>query len=91
MNQRGATKSGGVYGTIIGDWRRNGIYTSYQAKCISRMAKRQLLAVLIKTPHNTMSRQMSYGRMSLPFILHEYVLFLLGSLAKEQASRLLGT
>lgn len=28
LNQRDATLPGGYYGTIIGDWRRDGVYTS---------------------------------------------------------------
>lgn len=101
LNQREATKSGGIYGTIIGDWRRNGVYTSYQAECITRMPSSELLAVLIKQQHNTMSGYKSYGNMVLPFILHEYVLLwrkktcttfhLLGIIATEQAARLRGT
>ena len=101
MNQRHATKAGGVYGTIIGDWRRNGQYTSYQAECIARMPSDELLAVMIKAQHNTASGRKKYGRLSLPLILHEYILLwkkkergtfqLLGILANEQAARLRGT
>jgi hypothetical protein len=101
LNQREATKPGGFYGTIIGDWRRNGQYTSYQAECIARMPKAELMAVLIKQQHNTMSDLKQYARMKFPRILHEYVLIwrrasrntyqLLGLLANEQAERLRGT
>jgi len=101
LNQREATKSGQYYGTIIGDWRRNGIYTSYQAECIARMPKDELAAVLIKAQHNCQSDSKSYGSMKLPFILHEYILLwkkreisrllLLGNLAKQQHARLTGT
>lgn len=101
LNQREATKGGGVYGTIIGDWRRNGRYTSYQAECIARMPSAELLAVLIKAQHNTMSGNKQYRNMEMPFILHEYVLLwrkkacsqihLLGILANEQAARLRGS
>lgn len=101
LNQRDATKVGGVYGTIIGDWRRQGKYTSYQAEMITRMRSDELLAVIIKQQHNTSSERKSYGKMALPFILHEYILLwerkggstfhLLTTIAKEQAARLRGT
>jgi len=101
MNQREATKAGGHYGTIIGDWRRNGIYTSYQAEMIARMPKDELVAVLIKAQHNCQSDSKRYGRMTLPFILHEYILLwkkkekplliMLDELAKQQYARLVGT
>lgn len=101
MNQRDATRSGGIYGTIIGDWRRNGAYTSYQAEMIARMPKDELAAVLIKAQHNVQSSQKQYGKMSLPYILHEYILLwrkkerpilvILGDLAKAQYARLTGT
>ncbi len=101
LNQREATKAGGFYGTIIGDWRRDGIYTSYQAEMIARMPRDELAAVLIKAQHNTMSSTKSYGRMRLPFILHEYILLwqkrgssllvLLHNLARDQYRRLTGT
>ena len=101
LNQREATCPGGVYGTIIGDWRRNGVYTSYQAQCISRMPSAELLAVIIKAQHNTMSERNAYKTMSMPMIMHEYILLwrkkasstyhLLSTLAVEQANRLRGT
>lgn len=101
LNQREATKNGGFYGTIIGDWRRNGIYSSYQAECIARMPADELVAVIIKAQHNTMSERKTYGKLKLPFILHEYILLwqrkakstyhLLSTIANEQAARLRGT
>ena len=101
LNQREATLPGGYYGTIIGDWRRKGTYTSYQAECIARMPKEELAAVLIKAQHNCQSDQRSYSNMKLPFILHEYILLwqkkslpvlvLLGTLAKQQYNRLSST
>jgi hypothetical protein len=51
-NQRHATRSDGYYGAIIGDVRRAGVYSSYQADMIARMPKRELQAVLIKQQHN---------------------------------------
>lgn len=101
LNQREAVKAGGYYGTIIGDWRRNGIYTSYQAECIARMPKDELAAVIIKQQHNCQSDSKSYAKMKLPFILHEYILIwqrksvtmlvMLGDLARQQYARLTGT
>lgn len=101
MNQREATNPGGYYGTIIGDWRRQGVYTSYQAEMIARMPKSELAAVLIKAQHNCTSDRKAYGTMKLPFILHEYillwqkkaapVLLMLRDLAQQQYSRLTGT
>lgn len=103
LNQREATKAGGLYGTIIGDYRRQGRYTSYQAECISRMPADELAAVIIKAQHNVMSASKSYGKMGLPLISHEYILLwrkpkqmisllsTLSTLAREQNTRLSGT
>ncbi len=101
LNQREATAGGGYYGTIIGDWRRGGVYTSYQAEMIARMPKSELAAVMIKMQHNVQSGSKSYGNMRLPFILHEYILLwqkksvpmlsMLQSLAQQQYARLTGT
>lgn len=101
LNQREATRPGGHYGTIIGDWRKNGAYVSYQAECIARMPSDELVAVLIKAQHNCQSDGKAYKAMKLPFILHEYivlwkkkavpVLVMLGSLAKQQYARLAAT
>lgn len=101
LNQREATTSGGFYGTIIGDWRRNGVYTSYQAEMIARMPKNELASVMIKAQHNTQSASKSYGKMKMPFILHEYIILwkkkeiamvsMLETLAKDQYARLTGT
>jgi hypothetical protein len=101
LNQREATVGGGYYGTIIGDWRRGGVYTSYQAEMIARMPKSELAAVLIKAQHNTLSSSKSYGNMKLPFILHEYILLwqkksvpmlsMLQAVAQQQYARLTGT
>lgn len=74
LNQREATAPGMYYGTIIGDWRRNGRYSSYQAECISRMPSSELVGVLIKQQHNVRSESKRYGRMVLPFIQHEYII-----------------
>ncbi|MGF6440530.1 hypothetical protein [Paraburkholderia youngii] len=101
LNQREATVPGHYYGTIIGDWRRKGVYTSYQAEVIARMPADELAAVLIKQQHNTTSGRKTYGKMVLPFIEHEYILLfkrkartvlaLLGVMAKQAHQRLQGT
>ena len=74
LNQREATRPGGVYGTLTGDIRKDGRYTSLQAEYIARMPKNELKAILIKTQHNTVSGRKSYGKMRYPFIQHEYIL-----------------
>lgn len=101
LNQRNATVPGHYYGTIIGDWRRNGVYTSYQAEVIARMPADELAGVLIKQQHNTTSGRKTYGKMALPLIEHEYVLLfrkrvrttiaLLGVMATQAHRRLQGT
>jgi len=101
LNQRDATKPQGFYGTIIGDYRKNGVYTSYQAEMIARMPSDELAAVIIKQQHNCLSDARSYAKLAMPRIMHEYILLwqkksapllvLLGSMAREQHSRLTGT
>lgn len=101
LNQREACRSGGIFGAIIGDWRRQGKYSSYQAEMIARMPADELRAVLIKEQHNCQSDRKAYGNMRFPFVTHEYVLLwekkaapllvLLGSLARQQYDRLTGT
>jgi hypothetical protein len=72
-NQREATRGGGYYGAIIGDVRRGGVYSSYQADLIVRMPKKELQAVLIKQQHNVASNGKDYP-LRLPRIMHEYVI-----------------
>ncbi len=103
LNQREATAPGGHYATLIGDWRRRGRYSSYQAEAIARMPRDELAAVIIKTQHNEMSSFRSYGRMKLPMIAHEYLvvwsrpraitstLMTLSNMAREQAQRVRST
>lgn len=101
LNQREATKAGGFYGMLIGDWRRQGRYTSYQAEAIARMPADELAGVLIKQQHNTRSSRKQYGRMLLPFIQHEYVVLwkkrevalfvLFQDVTKAQQARVSGT
>lgn len=101
LNQRRATKANGYYGCIIGDWRRNGVYSSYQAEIIARLPSSELAGVIIKAQHNCVSDSRRYGRMTLPRIGHEYILLfrkiarsplvLLSEMSRESASRLNGT
>jgi hypothetical protein len=101
LNQREATRSGGVYGALIGDWRRGSVYTCYMAEMITRMPRDELASVIIKAQRNCMSDSKSYGRMQFPMIVHEYLvlfskkakptLILLSGLAREQQQRLHGT
>jgi hypothetical protein len=72
-NQRHATRTGGYYGVIIGDVRRGGQYSSYQADLIARMPRKELQAVLIKQQFNVASNGREYA-LRLPRIMHEYVL-----------------
>lgn len=101
LNQREATKPGGIYATLIGDKRKQGKYCSYQAECVSRMPADELVSVQIKVQHNCVSDSRSYARMTWPKIVHEYLLIwqkreapmllILGKLAREQQARLTGT
>lgn len=101
LNQREATKAGGVYGTLIGDLRKDGQYISYQAQCISRMPSDELASIIIKTQHNTVSGRKSYGKMVYPLIEHEYLILwkkrdypifvFLKKVATEAQARLTGT
>lgn len=101
LNQRRATAPGGYYGTLIGDWRRGGIYTSYQAELIARMPSTELAAVLIKQQHNCVSDSRKYASMLLPRILHEYIilwqkkaapiLVFMAQMVREQEQRAAGT
>ena len=59
-NQRDATRAGGYYGAIIGDVRRGGAYSSYQADLIVRMPRQELLMVMIKEQHNIASARLRY-------------------------------
>lgn len=101
LNQRRATRDGGHYGTLIGDWRRAGQYTCYMAEVISRMPSKELKSVMIKMQHNVTSDRRSYGRMVYPKIQHEYlilfqkaaapVVVVLADMVREQAARVKGT
>ncbi len=73
MNQREATKDGGLYATLIGDMRRKGQFWSFQSDYQQMMPKSELISVAIKMQHNCMSEGRSYGGSFVP-ITHEYLL-----------------
>ena len=73
LNQRDATKEGGIYATLIGDHRKNGEFRSYQSDFIQLMPKSELLSVAIKLQHNCVSNSRHYSGGFVP-ILHEYLL-----------------
>lgn len=73
MNQREATKDGGVYCTLIGDIKKAGKLSSYQSDFIQLMPKSELLNVIIKLQHNTFSERKSYAGNFCP-ITHEYLI-----------------
>lgn len=106
LNMRSSVAPGGFYGVLIGDLRKNGMYSSYQAECIARMPKSEHKAVLVKVQHNCLSDKKQYGNMGgMPRIYHEYLLLwqkpesaalasMLGSLsvmARQSQRRMTGT
>ncbi len=77
LNQREATRDGGIYATLIGDHRGGtlgkGQFRSYQADFISMMPKDELLSVAIKLQHNCLSDNRTYNGSFIP-IEHEYLI-----------------
>lgn len=73
MNQREATRDGGLYSTLIGDMRKEGQYWSFQSDYQMMMPKSELISVAIKMQHNCVSGGRSYGGSFVP-ITHEYLL-----------------
>ena len=73
LNQRIATREGGVYCTLIGDMRKGGKFHSFQSDFIQLMPKDELVGVVIKAQHNCVSDARQYGGSFIP-ILHEYLL-----------------
>lgn len=102
LNQREATRPGGLYGMLIGDLRKDGKYSSYQAEAIARMPADELAAVIIKGQHNCVSDSRVY-KLKHPRITHEYILLWqrprvilsmlsdLAVMARQQAKRLQST
>lgn len=73
MNQREVTKASGIYSTLIGDYRKDGVFRSTQADFIALMPKEELISVTIKIQHNTKSGSKYYSKNFIP-IKHEYLL-----------------
>ncbi|PCI30873.1 MAG: hypothetical protein COB67_00010 [SAR324 cluster bacterium] len=74
LNQREATKQGGIYSTLIGDQRSKSTgFRSYQSDFIQMMPKDELISVTIKLQHNCLSDNRKYNGNFIP-ILHEYLL-----------------
>ena len=73
LNQREATRPGGHYVTLLGDRRKGGRYSSYQADCITRMPRDELKSVVIKAQHHVASAGTSYT-LRYPLVAHEYLL-----------------
>lgn len=73
LNQREATREGGIYATLIGDRRKKGEYRSFQADFIQMMPKNELLNVVIKVQHNMMSNNIPYSGAGFIPITHEYL------------------
>lgn len=73
MNQRDATRDGGLYATLIGDMRKKGNFWSFQADYQMLMPKSELISVAIKMQHNCVSNGRNYGGSFVP-IMHEYLL-----------------
>lgn len=100
LNQREATLPGQYYGMLMGDVRRAGVYSSYQAEMIARLPKAELASVIIKAQHNCVSDSRKYSNMKHPRIMHEYVIMWsrpkavrsmlldLSSMARDTANRL---
>jgi len=52
LNQRDATRTNGLYATLIGDMRKKGQFWSFQADYQNMMPKDELISVVIKMQHN---------------------------------------
>lgn len=73
LNQREATKAGGIYSCLIGDMRQKGTFRSFQSDYIQMMPKSELISVTIKYQHNCVSDATKYSGSFIP-IMHEYLL-----------------
>jgi hypothetical protein len=73
LNQREATRAGGIYTTLIGDMRKNGTFRSFQADFIKMMPSSELVSVVVKAQHNCWSDNRQYSGNFVP-IHHEYLL-----------------
>lgn len=73
LNQREAVEKEKHYCTLIGDYRKNGNFYSFQSDFIGFMPKNELISVVIKQQHNYKSKFKSYNNSFIP-ITHEYLL-----------------
>ena len=74
LNQREATRDGGIYCTLIGDQRNKELgFKSYQADLIQLLPKNELLSVVIKHQSNPSSTWKPFYGHFIP-ILHEYLI-----------------
>ena len=101
--QRDATREGGNYVVLIGDYRRGGTYICSAAELIARMPSSELKGVAIKIQHNCTSDRQSYRSFTMHRLAHEYVvmferskairsyLALLSTIARENSARITGT
>lgn len=74
LNQRDATREGGVYGVILGDLRERGQYHALTSDLQASLPRAERRAILIKAQHNMQSNAQSYGRLRYGRIAHEYIL-----------------
>lgn len=72
LNIYDALQVEGQYGVLIGDWRQQGEYHSYQADVIN-LGIGRLKNVIIKQQHNMVSNRTQYSGRFIP-ITHEYFL-----------------
>ena len=68
-----ATARKGNYSVLIGDIRKNGVYTSIQADLI-QLAPGELDGIVIKAQHNCVSDRRDYGNSKFIPIRHEYLI-----------------
>lgn len=96
LNQRDATREGGVYGVILGDVRQGGAYHALASDLQAYLPRKERRAILVKVQHNVRSAPKSYGRLRYGLIQHETVLLyerlggdvyvaLSGAVAQQQA------
>lgn len=74
LNQRDATRDGGVYGVLLGDLRRNGAYHALTSDLQAYLPRRERRAIIIKAQHNTQSDRRAYGQLRFGRVTHETIL-----------------
>jgi len=74
LNQREATAKNGIYTTLIGDYRKKGIFHSIQSDYIQMLPKSELISVSIKEQFNCHSAFKNYNSKNFVPIMHEYLL-----------------